>query len=70
MKYAIYYCGKKIKESESLDYLFAWLISEGVVLEDRRGTRWLINDYEIKEEEWDLIGVCLLFVLPLFLLCL
>lgn len=51
MKYAIYYCGKKIKESESLDYLYAWLISEGVVVEDRRGTRWLIHDYEIKEEE-------------------
>lgn len=51
MKYAIYYCGKKIKESGSLDYLYAWLISEGVVVEDRRGTSWLINDYEIKEEE-------------------
>ena len=51
MKYAIYYCGKKIKESESWEYLYAWLMSEGVVVEDSRGTRWLIHDYEIKEEE-------------------
>lgn len=49
-KYAVYYVGKKVAEG-TYEYCWAYLMSEGAIVESRYGTRWLLHDYEIREEE-------------------
>lgn len=50
MKYALYFLGTKIKESDSREYLIAELYSMGKVY-NAKGETWIDSRYEIKEQE-------------------
>lgn len=50
MKYALYFLGTKIKESDSREYLIAELYSLGKVY-TAKGKIWIDPDYEIKEQQ-------------------
>ena len=50
MKYALYFLGTKIKESNSREYLITELYSMGKVY-SAKGEIWIDSRYEIKEQE-------------------
>ena len=50
MKYALYFLGTKIKESNSREYLIAELYSMGKVY-SAKGETWIDSQYEIKKEQ-------------------
>ena len=50
MKYALYFLGTKIKESNSREYLITELYSMGKVY-NAKGETWVDSRYEIKEQQ-------------------
>lgn len=50
MKYALYFLGTKIEESNSKEYLIAVLYSMGKIY-SAKGKTWIDSRYEIKEQE-------------------